>query len=85
MPPALYCQPLGRQGPWGGYGPALQSVPSSCEPSGPINQRVWLTGSLPHPPHHLVQSNPVPGAAQEVCGQGVADQHVVLHGPQALG
>lgn len=40
--------------------------------------------SLPNQSHHLVQSNPVPGAAEEVWGGGVADQNVVLRGPQAL-
>lgn len=39
-------------------------------------------GSLPWT--DLVESNPVPGATEEVWGGGVADQHVVLHGPQAL-
>lgn len=40
--------------------------------------------SLSSLPHHLVQSDPVPGAAEELWGGGVANQHVVLHGPQVF-
>lgn len=35
-------------------------------------------------PYHLVQPDPVPGAAEERWGGGVADEHVVLHGPQVF-
>lgn len=45
----------------------------------------WPTRSLPRPQHHLVQSDPVPGAAEEVRGQGVADEQVALGGARALG
>lgn len=45
----------------------------------------WPTRSLPRPQHHLVQSDPVPGAAEEVRGQGVADEQVALGGTRALG
>ena len=57
----------------------MVSMPNSHEPSAWINQ--WGAANRPH---HLVQANPVPGAAEEVCGQGVADQHVSLHGAWAL-
>lgn len=43
-----------------------------------------LMGFPALPPHHLVQSNPVPGAAGEVWSQRVVDKHSILHGPQAL-
>lgn len=58
----------------------MVSTPSSHEPSEWINHGGAVDG-----PCHLVQANPVPGAAEEVCSQAVADQQVTLHGAWALG